>query len=297
MPDIGDQLRDYFDASVERVMVEDIPATRRVLLAAKPVERRWFLHPALAALWGFVATVTTLGGTLILAVQKPALRFDTEQITETLTAGKLTTPNSWLVITILAVVIASAVALTVRTQQPSPRKENDMTSTLDYPQIETLDTKAGNRRFITAIGVLVVAVLALGAWVVYDQISEQETAAPAEVRDFLDEYHAAWNNYDGAAFLALTTEDYVFDSGGAVFDRDAMATTISGSGRAQNFTSEIIGDPVISGDGPTYYVAVVNRLDSSLYTTDIERGGISTFVLVDGEDGLRMGAHHFVGTS
>ena len=75
MRDVETQLREYFDAAVERVTVEDVFARKRVAEQPRSRRVRWDHRPAWAAAAGFVATLFVLGGSLILgaAVRRPGL--------------------------------------------------------------------------------------------------------------------------------------------------------------------------------------------------------------------------------
>jgi hypothetical protein len=189
-----------------------------------------------------------------------------------------------------------------------PPKEDPMGTTIEASAPERVDATDGNNRWlVVTIVALAVGLVALGAWVLYDQAAEPEMAAPAAVRELMDDYHAAWNNYDGDAFLAAVTENYSFDNGITTYGRSYVSSMISGMNKASNVKLERIGDLVVIGDGATvapwagivaYYVATVNRTDRVESGGDVVDGaGISTFVVVDTGDGLKIGEHHFVGNT
>jgi hypothetical protein len=167
-----------------------------------------------------------------------------------------------------------------------------MATTIEAPPAETTGTADHNNRgLIVTIVVLAIALLALGAWAIYQQTAESETAAPAAVEELLNDYGAAWNNYDGEAFLALTTADYVHDNGRVTYDQARTANLISIDLKAMNWQLEQVGDRIVSGDGP-YYTAEVNQLTSgSTQAND----GISTIVVVDTDDGLKVSSHVWTG--
>jgi ketosteroid isomerase-like protein len=188
------------------------------------------------------------------------------------------------------------------------QREDAMGTTIDAPATERVDATDGNNRWhVVTIVALAVGLVALGAWVLYDQAAEAETAAPAAVRELMDDYHAAWNKYDGDAFLAVVTEGYSFDNGMTTYGRNYVSSMVSGMNKASNVKLEPIGDLVVIGDGATvapwagivaYYVATVNRTDRLEAGGDVFDGaGISTFVVVDTGDGLKIAEHHFVGNT
>ena len=168
-----------------------------------------------------------------------------------------------------------------------------MATTIDAPPAETTGrADHNNRGLIITIVVLAIALLALGAWAIYQQTAESETAAPAAVEELLADYYSAFNNYDGEAILALTTEGFVHDNGFRTYDQTGMAALVSGALQGVGFRVEKVGDPIVAGDGP-YYVAEVNHLTDASEATE---HGISTFVVVDTSDGLKIASHIWSGS-
>jgi NADH:ubiquinone oxidoreductase subunit 5 (subunit L)/multisubunit Na+/H+ antiporter MnhA subunit len=291
MRDVETQLREYFDAAVERVTVDDVLARRRVGEQAEPHRRRWVLRPAWAAVLAFAGTLVVLGGSLALgvAVREPGVDAGWTLIPETVGEATTTTSNWWVLIPAIALTIAVVAALIVRNQQVRARKETAMATTIETPPAEQLKTaERHNRWLIVTVVVLAVALVALGAWVMYDLASEPETAANAEINAVFDDYAAAWQESDREAFLALTTDDYTFNSSGRTTERDVQAAAISTS---SSFAVKPVGDLVVMGDGPEYFVAVANQI--SYQGSDYV--GISVYRIVETEDGLKVSEHTFVG--
>lgn len=171
-----------------------------------------------------------------------------------------------------------------------------MTTMIERPEtvaldqrLETLDRR--NRNLGVTVVILGILVLALGAWIAYDYSQESVVAASSEMTQLLDDYTAAWNDYDGAAFLALTTEGYRFTSaGGMEFFRADQATEIESTLPSFAWQVEKLGDPVVTGDGP-WYVAVPNET-----TTNIrDAQGVSIITVVDIDGTLKVASHRVIG--
>jgi hypothetical protein len=102
----------------------------------------------------------------------------------------------------------------------------------------------------------------------------------------LTDYTAAWNEYDGEAFLALVTDSYTFEYAGDVRTASEQASEIASLG-AFDWSVETIGDRIVSGDGPTYLVASADRVSNNIGDTD----GISVSTIVQDGFTYRV-AHH-----
>ena len=298
MPDVGTQLREYFDAAVERVTAEDVFARRRVFEEMGSPRRHFLtLHPAWAAALGFAVTVIVLGGTLGLTVltssrDSGAGSRGLTDIVEEATGGAT---GSWLFIVTIAVAIAGVVAVVVIHHQRAG-KERTMAATITPSSTErTTLPERHSRSLITTIVVLVIALLALGAWVVYDAASEPEAATPEALQTLLDDYMAAWNAHDADAFMALTTEDFTMVDGAEVKLRTNMASLLRGVAQLVNFRVTRLGEPGIVGSGP-YYVADQEQVqkESAGGVLASERG-VSLLTIVETEAGLRVAEHVWIG--
>jgi hypothetical protein len=297
MSEIETQLREYFDATVERVTAEDVLAGQRVFETIRPVAPRRTWHPAWVAVGAFVGTAVLLGGTIGLGAVLTGPTGDIGSGGLAAVVREATEAASlwWLLIAAIALVIAVAGALiALRRRQGTHKEEEDtMATTIEAPPAETTGTADHNNRgLIVTIVVLAVALLALGAWAIYQQTAESETAVPAAVEELLNDYGVAWSNHDGEAFLALTTADYVHDNGGATYDQAGTANMITGTLEGLRWQAELVGDRIATGDGP-YYIAEVNRL----VTVDSQTGlGISTIVVINTDDGLKVRSHVWTGS-
>ena len=147
------------------------------------------------------------------------------------------------------------------------------------------------RAMTITVVVLAVAVLGLGAWLIYDMVAGSDTAVSGEIETLLDDYRAAWNDYDSEAFLALVTDDYTFEFAGDVTPAEQQAVAIANS-EFVNGHVEKVGESIMYGDGPNYFVAQANRTTSS----QIDMDGISLFTIVQNGDVYKIQSHVFVGS-
>lgn len=139
------------------------------------------------------------------------------------------------------------------------------------------------RRLTITVVVLVVALLGLGTWAVYDYVGERDTAVTGDVQALLDDYTATWNDHDGDAFLELVTSDYTFDNGVQVFPAENQARIIDA---ATDFTVEALGEPMMVGDGP-WLVAQANH--TTFGSTD--QYGMSLLTVVEEGGMLKIASH------
>lgn len=162
-----------------------------------------------------------------------------------------------------------------------------LTERPDVAESSELQRAHGRIRALTiTVVVLAVALVGLGAWVIYDQVADTDTSVTGEIQSLLDDYTAAWNDYDSEAFLALVSDDYTFDGTGV----DAMASRISQLG-GLDWNVEVIGDPIMAGDGPFYFVAQVNHVTNVIGDED----GVSLFTIVESDGSYLISEHVFTG--
>jgi TRAP-type mannitol/chloroaromatic compound transport system permease large subunit len=80
----------------------------------------------------------------------------------------------------------------------------------DQVDIEELNrARQRNRILGTVVVVLAVAILALGAWLIYGLATDTETTATAEIDQVLTDYRTAADETDLDAFRAIVTDDFV----------------------------------------------------------------------------------------
>lgn len=170
-----------------------------------------------------------------------------------------------------------------------------MTPHVDHPRSMSSTTTTGARHqvlIIIAI-VLVAAGAGVGAWVVNDRMSTN-TSVINDVAQLLDDYSAAWNDWDGEAFLTLVTDEATFRTAAGTTGAHEQADLIDSFG-SSNWHIDRVGEPVISGDGP-WYVAQPVHLSASTYPA-AGYDGIATFTIVDVDGMLRVADHAYTGES
>lgn len=164
-----------------------------------------------------------------------------------------------------------------------------MTTQLEKPRLEVrpMERPRTNRRLLSAVVVLTIAVLVLGGMLIYDLTSTSPTATTDEVAALVDEYIEAWNTYDGEALLALVTDSFVYDDLVAPPATGPQLAAVIDGNRAVNFKVEAVGAPLmIHDDGSVYYVA------QGFHTNYLALDGIAVYTIYDTADGLRIRSHH-----
>jgi hypothetical protein len=167
----------------------------------------------------------------------------------------------------------------------------ETTTQTEVHEGQTTHPDGGNRTLKAIVIALTIALVSLGAWVITDRSSTPETALSDDVAQLWDDYTDAWNNYDGAAFLALVTPDYTFVTEVGSTDAALQATYINRLG-TYDWHASSIGERVMAGDGP-WYVSQVNRVEQSTWPDPVE--GISVLTIIDDGGVLRVTNHTFFG--
>jgi hypothetical protein len=176
-----------------------------------------------------------------------------------------------------------------------------MTTLTDREETTTTETETdrgrtghpdrGNRTLKAIVIALTVALIGLGAWVIIDRSSTSETAVSADVAEVMDDYLDAWNNYDGDAFLEVTTSDFTFVTEQGATGAAVQANYINQLGN-WDWHATPIGERVMAGDGP-WYVSQVNLVEDTTTAGPVE--GISVLTIVDDGGVLRVANHTFFG--
>lgn len=265
---------------------EEKPAGPRITRWAPVQAQRPALRPTWAAAFAFAATVLTLGGSLALGAAMREPMADAGSTWGPGTVGEVVAATSgrWLLIPVIGVVTAIAAALVVMNRQGGARKERVMATTIETPPAERLEAaERSNRWLIAVIVFLAVALVALGAWVIYDAVSEPETAASSEINALYDDYVASWEEADTQAFFDLTTENYAFNDSSRT--QQSAAIELGGG-----LSVERIGDLLVMGDGPYYLVAA-----EQLTYLGRDHVGVSAYTVIETEDGLKVAEHSWHG--
>jgi ketosteroid isomerase-like protein len=295
MPDVGTQLRTYFDEVVERMTEEDIrirASTERGVPVRVP---RFQIRPVAALATGFGIAMTLLGGVMVAA---KFLGGEPSDVAGNGVPGASTAsdPGSpWLLLLLMAGFGLLAFGMwSMRRSAGDVRERGDENmQTIERPEAahtppgETTRLRKRNRLLMWLVGILAVAVIGFGAWLIADAASGDGSALPTAVEDALDDYVAAWNARDGAAAVSLTTEDFVFVSQGQTLPRD----------RLEGFVNQVIPgarievlDWTATGDGP-YYTASTEIL----YTGGNEYEGSSLFTVVEEDGAWKIRYQYYAG--
>jgi len=281
MPDVESQLRQYFDSTVERIDADDVMAGARVTTQLQ----RWDVrarHPfriaaaaaslMMAAIGGVVIGAWTLrrGGTFIRDTgPTPAAAGSSE------TAG-------WPIVLIAAVaVIVGIIALTYWRR----RRKGGVMDTMER-QSEMPQEKAGgsNRSLMIALIVALVALAALGTWVLFDKVVN--TGIEADINALLDEYHANGEagNWEASADLFAANGVFIDGEGDVIRADDYVAYYEGIEDRYGKFNVERLGDPVVIEDAEhnRYFVSVPSQFGVGV---DPYIKGFSNFVMLETDDG------------
>lgn len=163
----------------------------------------------------------------------------------------------------------------------------DSKETVTAPRLETVERRT--RRLGLTVVILTILVVALGAWIIYDFTQGAATAPTAEMTQLVDDYTTAWNDYDGEAFLALTTPGYRFNgAGGQEFNQTDQAIELESTYPQFAWQVENTGDSIVVGVGPWY-------VSTPIHTTNNvrEADGVSIMTVVD-IDGVLLVRDHIV---
>ena len=158
----------------------------------------------------------------------------------------------------------------------------------------TRKIKKRNRRLSWLAGILAVAVIGLGGWLIVELTASDSAGAeslPAEVHVAIDGYLNGWVAHNGVTALSFATDDYQFVSQGRAFDRAAQSPAITAGG-ALGFRLEVL-DGMVAGDGP-YYLTQTERI----HMTGAPEGGfpgISVYTLVNVDGTWKVQLHNWAG--
>lgn len=293
MRDVENQLADYFDATVERVTVDDMVAGRVLEPAPMKPHRRLAARPAWALISAFAITLLVVGVPLIVGVLVGA---DPEDMGGSPNPPPIAgEPATGLDGFAIGVAIGLLVALALAAVRSFAIDRNGgvaMTTTLTRETVETDFRRLKTTNRILLITAIVLGLLAIGfaAWAVYGLNTEPDNAVSTEIQSLVDDYEAAWNNYDGDAFLALVTDDFRGDYGSGEIGAAYQASEINYMLGNYDWSIERIGDPTMSGDGP-WYVVTTQRLTNTTGTSH----GVSVLTVVDDGGMLRIAEHLWIG--
>jgi hypothetical protein len=143
--------------------------------------------------------------------------------------------------------------------------------------------------------VLAVALLGLGAWTVYSLTSADENAVTAEVQTAVEDYLAAWNEYDGDAFRSMITDNFEFGFfGDESWPVDDVAAGLVG-GEAIDWHVELIGDPIMIGSDPWMIGATINVLGTDAHHNPPDGIDMAAVFFIVDDGGTFKVTQHWVG--
>ena len=165
----------------------------------------------------------------------------------------------------------------------------DRPETATEPRLESLERH--NRSLRTTVAILAILAVAMGGWILFDFLGEAEVAATPEVAQLVDDYIQSWNDYDGDAFLALTSAGYRFESpGGMSFNQAEQAEEIVTTLPRFAWSVERLAEPVMTGDDP-YYVTWPIKVTNNMREAD----GMSILTVVSDGDNFLVRRHVVIG--
>jgi len=297
MHDVPAQLQSYFDDVVERITEEDIRIRATTERGIPVPSARFRPRPLAAGAMGFGLAMTLLG--MVLVVDR-VFGAGTSDAGTGSGGGTGVLPGSehgsaWLFIpVVIGLGLLATGIISARRHNGDMRKRGGITmqtiekveeSTAPFDD-ETLKLKKRTRWLGWLAGILAVAVVGLGVWLIAEVTSGDGASLPDEAQLVLDDYAAAWENHDRDAFIATTTDDYQFVSNGRAFSRSQQSASISYPGL---FRVEV-NERMVEGDGP-YYVAQ----SSTVYVGDTPHPGQSTLVIAEIDGAWKVQLHQWAG--
>jgi hypothetical protein len=286
MSRVEPQLREYFDAGVERISVDDVIAHARVREnQLEPLRLRRNLKPAWAAVAAFAVTILGLGG--LAATLKLTERITGEFGSDAaeIVAADGGALGIWLIAAFVAALAAAAVTWLIRGPATKDSQDrHDQGKVMVMETIEDTDRYSGATKETTkpsrwptiVMAVLAVAVVALVAWMIFAMRPNSPNAAPPEIVQLMEDYNTAWNAHDVDAIEGLVTSNYRIRS--SVFDYDI-------EGVRETLMPQLVQwDWHATNDGPYYAVTTANV--SNTWDVSSEGGVINRSGRDHGTSGL-----------
>lgn len=303
------QLREYFDAGVERISVEDVIARARVGEGGlRPLHAKRNLQPAWAAAGAFAVTLFGLGGLASVLKLTPRIYGDAGAgAAEGVEVGGGSI-GVWLIAAAVAAIAAGSAVWLVHRSTKRTQKEEEIVSdqgkvtvmeTIERTDTEDRTTEKTEHRSrwpIAVIVVMAIALVGLIAWMTLMMRPTSPMAAPPEVVELMEEYNAAWNAYDADALEVLVAPQYRIHSQGEVvdYDMEGVRSYLFGFTESVNWH--------VTNEGPHYAVEtgtgtwLVSSEGSAINRSGIDHPQMAVLEVVTGTDGtLLVADHYFVG--
>lgn len=304
------QLREYFDAGVERISVEDVIAQSRISEdALRPLHRQRSFKATWAAVGAFAVTLIGFGGLASVLKLTDDVTSDAGTGAGEIVDAGGSTVGIWLIAAIVAAVVAGLTVWLVR--RSSKRRENDEEIESDQWKVtvvETIErtdtddqatekTEQRSRWPIVVIAVMAIALVGLIAWMTLTMRPNSPTAASPEIVELMGEYNAAWNAYDADALEAVVTSSYQIH--GPESEPGSLDHGI-GSIRSDLMLQLDNWDWHLTNDGPFYAVAgdssgtwYVSSEGALINRSGTDQNQTSVWKVVE-RDGVYLVSEHFI---
>ena len=311
MPDLSSQLRDYFDAVIERTTADDVLARSAFDRESESeptrlsIRRRSAWQAALAVGFGFGLTMLVAGAMLAVALLAGELASGDGpgEVGSGVAAPAGGVGSGWIVaagLLITGTVAAAAMVVPRRISERPRSEERDMTTIETQERTEELDgrvrtLKRRNRWLVVAVAVLLVAAAALGGALLFGSDDGEAAITPGvasasvdaatvdEINALVDANLRGWSEGDGDAVMATMATDGFHISGGTDGSPYSGDRLRGFSSSFENLEWERVSPPIIERDGNGYYVAELEIVSNG---TDPADGGSMLIVMhIVSEDG------------
>ncbi|MFN2122971.1 MAG: hypothetical protein ACK2UP_05660 [Candidatus Promineifilaceae bacterium] len=167
-----------------------------------------------------------------------------------------------------------------------------------------IQTQKWPHKFAGWLLFLLLAIFGLQACATANVPQSDQTTIPPKLEQVIEDYITAYNEYDTEAFQAVITDGYMLYEGDSYstsnvsnpvcngFDAEEMSTYIEGYNMRRVYQFELIGEPIVTGDGP-WIVSQVIHVSAIDYPSGLS--GISTFTIVDEGGIFKVTRDVFVG--
>lgn len=147
-------------------------------------------------------------------------------------------------------------------------------------QRRMLATGGDRRRPIRTVALGRIAVFLVGALSVGGVVacSDDDTSEPpAAVTAAIEAFTDAVNSYDSEALLAVTSEDFTWESTGTLQSREEFVEFFEANYEVGNFNIEPTGQLTLEADGDAYVAEEPGRVTSLSYNEE----GLTTYRVVE----------------
>ena len=293
MPDVGTQLRTYFDEVAERITEEDVYLRATTDRGVPLPTSRFRPRPIAAAAMGFGVALTLVGVVLVLDRIFGAAATDSVGNVGTSRAPTRDSTSPWLFapmifgLGLLATGMISGRRPRTRTQGGENMQTIDRVESTEVVDDRISKLRKRNRGLGWLAGLLAVAVIGLGGWLIADLNSgSAETAPTAEIEQLLNDYNTAWNEADGAGYLSMLTDSYTIET--------PRYGAFTGPEQALNFEParngvQTVGDYTMIGTGPWWVTMASHHDFAPGYPEGVD--SVSILKIVEENGALKIAYH------